>query len=91
MADNLAAATTGDRRKALEALRNTLAESIDLASPDARAPLAAQYQQALDRIAALPNAAAKSTVDQLKEARDKRRTTAKNAGGRPPGARKKAN
>lgn len=68
---NLEAARTGDQRKALEALRDTLAQLLDVTEAQVHAQLAAQYRATLADLAALDvPATSKSTVDQLKERRD---------------------
>jgi len=50
---NLEAARSGDRRRALEVLRDTLAEQIDTTESATHAQLAAQYRAVLADLAAL--------------------------------------
>ena len=47
MSDNLSAARSGDRRKALEVLRDTLASQLDSTETATHAQLAAQYRATL--------------------------------------------
>jgi hypothetical protein len=75
----LPAAQSNDRRAALVALRDTLAEAIDLAEPQVVAQLAGQLRQVLAEIDSLPAAGVKSLTDELKEKRAARRAAAKAA------------
>lgn len=50
---NLQAARSNDRRQALERLRDTLAADLDVAEPNVRAQLAAQYRATLAELAAI--------------------------------------
>lgn len=59
MASNLEAARTGDARKALEALRDTLASLLDSTEAQVHAQLAAQYRATLADLAAIDGAGAK--------------------------------
>ncbi len=71
MASNLAAATSGDTRKALEALRDTLASLLDSTEAQVHAQLAAQYRATLADLAALDDSAKpKGLRDELKAKRD---------------------
>ena len=72
MASNLAAATSGDTRKALEALRDTLASLLDSTEAQVHAQLAAQYRATLADLAALTDAAGKpkGLRDELKAKRE---------------------
>lgn len=72
-----AAAGTGDRRAALEALRAHLAAAIEAADPEKIAPLAKQLRETVAEIEALPNAKEKSTSDDLAAKRAARRSEAK--------------
>jgi hypothetical protein len=77
---NLAAARSGDRRAALEALRDTLASLLDTSEAQVHAQLAAQYRATLADLAALTPSASKGGVDELKSRRaSKDRGTATNA------------
>lgn len=78
---NLAAAKSGDRRAALERLRDTLAATLDECDPNVRPQVAAQYRATLADLAALP-AAQKSQLDELQARRAERRQA-----GRQPGQR----
>lgn len=51
--NNRQAAQTGDRRKALEVLRDTLAEMLDTTEAQIHAQLAAQYRATLAELAEL--------------------------------------
>jgi hypothetical protein len=59
--NNRDAARSGDLRKALEALRDTLAEMLDTTEAQIHAQLAAQYRATLADLAALPSAAPAET------------------------------
>lgn len=50
---NLAAARSGDQRRALEVLRDTLAAQLDTTESAIHAQLAAQYRATLDALAQL--------------------------------------
>lgn len=68
---NLEAARSGDRRRALEALRDTLADLLDTTESQVHAQLAAQYRATLADLAALEQPdAGRGTVDELKHRRD---------------------
>lgn len=68
MADsNLSAAQSGDQRKALEVLRDTLAEQLDVTESNTHAQLAAQYRATLDALAALPAGEEKTASERLAE------------------------
>ena len=69
---NVEAAQSGDRRKALEQLRDTLAGDLDVADPNVRAQLAGQYRACLAELAALP-VAQRSTLDDLAARRAERK------------------
>ena len=76
---NLAAAKSGNRLKALEELRDTLAGLLDTTESQVHAQLAAQYRSTLADIAEVKGEAkpSKGTVDELKRRRQAkgRRTT----------------
>jgi uncharacterized protein (DUF2267 family) len=63
--NNREAAQSGDRRKALEVLRDTLAEMLDTTEAQIHAQLAAQYRATLSELAALPPAEGKSASERL--------------------------
>jgi hypothetical protein len=77
MAKNLTAAKTGDRKEALEVLRDTLAEQIDTTEANVHAQLSAQYRAVLVELAeiAAPVSKPKGSVDELKQRRQDRRAT----------------
>lgn len=68
---------SGDRREALEALRDTLARAID-GDPDGKltAPLANQLRQVLAELADIPDVRQVSKLDDLAARRSSRRATA---------------
>lgn len=66
---NLVAAQSGDRRQALEVLRDTLAASMDVVEPNVAAQLAGQYRACLADLAALPAVEVQSKRDELRERR----------------------
>lgn len=68
---NLTAAKSGDRRKALEELRDTLAGLLDTTESQVHAQLAAQYRATLAELAeiAAADAPARGSVDELKQRR----------------------
>jgi hypothetical protein len=61
----LEAAQSGDRRKALEVLRDTLAVQLDVTEAQIHAQLAAQYRATLADLDALPKAEEKSARERL--------------------------
>lgn len=65
--NNREAAASGDRRKALEVLRDTLAEMLDTTEAQIHAQLAAQYRATLAELAALPADEGKSASERLAE------------------------
>jgi hypothetical protein len=77
MAKNLTAAQTGDRKQALEVLRDTLAAQIDTTEANVHAQLSAQYRATLAELAeiAAPLSKPKGGVDELKQRRKDRGTT----------------
>lgn len=60
---NLDAARSGDRRKALEVLRDTLAAQLDSTEAQIHAQLAAQYRATLAELAELATPQEGSAVD----------------------------
>lgn len=62
---NLGAARTGDRRVALERLRDTLAAALDDCEPQMAAQIAGQYRQTLADLDALTPVAKTSKFDEL--------------------------
>jgi hypothetical protein len=61
--NNREAAKTGDRRRALEVLRDTLAERLDTAQAEIHAQLAAQYRATLLEIEAMSSGEGVSPAD----------------------------
>lgn len=74
-----AAVATGNRRTALEALRKTLASTIEVAEPREVAALARQLTIVLEQIAALPSAGEATPLDELTSRRAARRGAAAKA------------
>lgn len=76
---NVESAQSGDTRRALECLRDTLAEQIDTTEANVHAQLAAQYRATLLAIEELGKPEGqKGGVDELKQrraAKDRRSTT----------------
>lgn len=73
---NLEAARSNDRRRALEALRDTLAAALDVAEPTVQAQIAAQYRAALTELAGLPITGVVTKRDELAARRADRKSTA---------------
>jgi hypothetical protein len=73
----LEAAQTGDRRKALEAMRDILAAAMDSADPAVQAQLSGQLRAVLKDLADLPVAKPKSPLEQAKAKRAGRRANLK--------------
>lgn len=67
--NNRTAAASGDRRKALEVLRDTLAEQLDTTDKQIHAQLAAQYRATLLELESLSDSGKGSTLDELKQRR----------------------
>tara|TARA_R110000868_G_scaffold11803_3_gene57606 strand:- start:1566 stop:1793 length:228 start_codon:yes stop_codon:yes gene_type:complete len=63
-----------DHRKALEAMRDILADHLRVADPNVSAQIAARLQSVLSELAALPVAVGVGVVSSLKAERDKRRS-----------------
>lgn len=83
---NLDAARSGDRRRALEELRDTLAALLDTTDKQVHAQVAAQYRATLAELAELDAVRPGSGgVDELKRRRDanKGRGAAAHASGNP--------
>jgi glycine cleavage system regulatory protein len=77
MAKNLTAAQSGDRKQALEVLRDTLAAQIDTTEANVHAQLSAQYRATLAELAEIAGTLTKpkGSIDELKSRREDRRTT----------------
>jgi hypothetical protein len=69
------ACESGDLRRSLEALRRNLADAIAVCPVDKVAPLTARLESVLVRLAELESPEV-SALDELRMARDKRRTSA---------------
>ena len=70
---NVEAAKSGDRRLALEVLRDTLAEQLDTTSASIHAQLAGQYRAVLSELAELQSAGKVTLDDALAERRARRK------------------
>ena len=80
MSDNLTAARSNDRRKALVALRDTLAGLLDTTESQVHAQLSAQYRATLAEIAeidAAGSAKPRGLRDELKAKRETKSRVAK--------------
>lgn len=75
MKNNLEAAKSGDRRRALEQLRDTLAGLLDTTEAQVHAQIAAQYRARLADLAALEKRPMRTAVDELEERRQRGRIT----------------
>jgi hypothetical protein len=64
---NQEAAASGDRRKALVTLRDTLAVQLDSTEAQIHAQLAAQYRATLAELDAIPETEAKTARERLAE------------------------
>lgn len=64
---NLEAAKSGDRRVALEVLRDTLASQLDTTEAQIHAQLAAQYRATLAELEAMPEPRKKSASELMQE------------------------
>lgn len=62
---NLEAAQSGDRRKALLVLRDTLANQLDTTNAQIHAQLAAQYRATLAELDEIPTTDGKSASERL--------------------------
>jgi hypothetical protein len=67
---------SGDRRQALEAMRDALAAAMELAEPSVMAQLAGQLRQVLRELDELPASEGKSKRDELADRRKNRRAKA---------------
>ena len=76
-----AAAKSGDRRRALEALRDRLAASADLADVAVLAQVSGQLTRVLAELDALPVAVEVSKSDDLRQRREARRRATAGQGG----------
>lgn len=74
--DLVSAVRSGDRRVALEALRDVLALSVTSVEAALRAPLARQLRGVLEELASLPVAEESSVVNDLAARRAVRRAKA---------------
>lgn len=70
------ACATGDTRKALEALRDELAEALSKAEPAVKAQIAGQLRQVLLELDGLPDEKQRSVADDLADRRRARRAAA---------------
>lgn len=61
--NNREAASSGDRKRALEVLRDTLAEQLDMTEASIHAQLAAQYRATLAELAELSEGEEGSATD----------------------------
>ena len=68
--DNREAAASGDHRKQLETLRDTLAGQLDLTTAQVHAQLAAQYRTTCAELAVLTGEKIGGSIDELKQLRD---------------------
>lgn len=67
---------SGDRRRALEAMRDALADHMATAESSVVAQIAARLQAVLDAIDALPTESGTSRVDELRRQREARKSKA---------------
>ena len=68
--NNRDAAASGDRRQALEVLRDTLAAQLDTTEAQIHAQLAAQYRATLAELDSLTSGSRGTTFDELKQRRN---------------------
>lgn len=73
----LDAAKSGDRRRALEALRDELAAALEHADVAVKAQLAGQLRAALKELDELPKASVESPLEKAKKKRAERRANLK--------------
>lgn len=73
----LDAAQSGDRRKALEALRDELAAALEQADVAVKAQLAGQLRAALKELDEMPKATVQSPLEAAKKKRAARRANLK--------------
>lgn len=73
----LDAAKSGDRRKALEALRDELAAALEQADVAVKAQLAGQLRAALKELDELPKVSVESPLEKAKKKRAERRANLK--------------
>lgn len=76
MPNNYTAAQSGDRRQALEVLRDTLAEQLDMTDKQIHAQLAAQYRATLAELDELPVTEGKSARERFEDRVSASRTPA---------------
>jgi hypothetical protein len=67
---------SGDRRRALVAMRDSLAQHMATADSNVVAQVAARLQAVIDAIEALPTESGLSSVDEVRRKRENRRSTA---------------
>jgi hypothetical protein len=67
---------SGDRRRALEAMRDTLAQHMTTAESSVVAQIAARLQAVIDAIDALPTDSGVSRVDEVRRRREARKSKA---------------
>lgn len=79
MSEFVEAIESGDRRRALEALRLKLARAVEACDPEKIGPPATRLQAVLDALDALPAAKEESTSDDLTAKRSARRAAAQGA------------
>lgn len=79
MSEFVEAIESGDRRRALEALRLRLAQAVEACDPEKIGPPATRLQAVLDALDALPAAKEESTSDDLAAKRKARRAAAQGA------------
>jgi len=73
----LDAAKSGDRRRALEALRDELAAALEQADVAVKAQLAGQLRAALKELDELPKVSVESPLEKAKKKRAERRANLK--------------
>lgn len=73
----LDAAKSGDRRRALEALRDELAAALEQADMAVKAQLAGQLRAALKELDELPKVSVESPLEKAKKKRAERRANLK--------------
>lgn len=79
MSGFVAAVESGDRRKALEALRLKLAQAMEACDPEKLAPLATRLQAVVDALDGLADGREDSASDDLAAKRAARRAAAAGA------------
>lgn len=74
--DDLVNAVSGDKRAALEAIRDRLANELLTARGQSAAAVAKELRAVIDELDSLPDGREESTVDQLNARREARRAEA---------------